>query len=131
MAQGRPARLTPAAGRKFAFTLAGAFTVMAGIAWFRGHTRAAIVTGSLAAVCALGGLLVPGRLGPAQAAWMGLAHAISKVTTPIFMAVVYFLVLTPVGLIRRGFASPLRRPAGTSAWVDRSTHPRGDLTRQF
>ena len=34
---------------------------------------------------------------------MGLAHVISKVTTPIVMGVMYFLVLTPVGLLRRAF----------------------------
>ena len=47
---------------------------------------------------------------------MGLAHAISKVTTPIFMGVVYFVVITPIGFIRRrAFGSnPLspRAPAG-------------------
>jgi hypothetical protein len=34
---------------------------------------------------------------------MKLAHALSKVTTPIFMGIVYFVVLTPIGFIRRSF----------------------------
>ncbi len=34
---------------------------------------------------------------------MELAHLISKVTTPIVMGVMYLLVLTPVGLLRRTF----------------------------
>jgi len=64
---------------------------------------------------------------------MGVAHAISKVTTPIFMGVVYFLVITPVGVLRRLFgANSLRAaPGQTSGWVDRRPTPRGDLTRQF
>ena len=83
--------------------------------------------------CLLGGLLVPGKLGPVYRAWMGLAHVISKVTTPIFMGVVYFLVITPIAVLRRTFGgNPLRpasgrRPAGWTA----QQAPRGDLTRQF
>ena len=132
MAQGSPARLSPAEGRKFAFTLAAAFAVLAALVWWRGHPTLATVFGALAAAFAAGGLLVPGRLGPVQRAWMGMAHAISKVTTPIFMGVVYFLVITPIGLVRRAAGgNPLRAHQGDSGWVDRAGEPHGDLTRQF
>jgi saxitoxin biosynthesis operon SxtJ-like protein len=133
LAAGRPARLTSAEGRKFGLTLAAAFAVLALVAWWRGGARAPIVFGALAALFLLGGALLPTRLGPVQRAWMGMAHAISKVTTPIFMGVVYFLVITPAGLIRRLFgANALRAAQGrTSGWVDRRDSPRGDLTRQF
>jgi hypothetical protein len=88
LAQGSPARLTAGEGRRFAFTLAGAFGVLAAISWWRGHARTSLVLAILAALFALAGLLVPSRLGPVQAAWMGAAHAISKVTTPIIMGIV-------------------------------------------
>jgi Saxitoxin biosynthesis operon protein SxtJ len=127
------ARLTPAEGRKFGLTLAAAFGILALIAWWRGGAHAPIVLGTLAGLFLLGGLLVPAHLGPVQRAWMGMAHAISKVTTPIFMGVVYFLVITPAGLVRRLFgANALRAAHGKpTGWVDRRGHPRGDLTRQF
>jgi len=133
LAASGPARLTPAEGRKFGLTLAAAFGVLALIAWWRGGARAPIVLGTLAGLFLLGGALVPARLGPVQRAWMGMAHAISKVTTPIFMAVVYFVVITPAGLLRRLFGSNSLRAAHgkTSGWVDRREHPRGDLMRQF
>ena len=68
--------------------------------------------GALGGALALAGLVVPRDLGPVERAWMGLAHPISKVTTPIFMGVMYFLVLTPI----RGRCAGLRRqPAGASA----------------
>ena len=133
MAAGGPARLTPAEGRKFGLTLAAAFGVLALIAWWRGGEHAPIVFGVLTGLFLLGGLLVPARLGPVQRAWMGMAHAISKVTTPIFMGVVYYLVITPVGVLRRLFGhNSLRagREKGTG-WVDRREQPRGDLMRQF
>jgi hypothetical protein len=133
LAASSPARLTPAEGRKFGLTLAAAFGVLAAIAWWRGGERAPIVLGTVAALFLLGGVLLPTRLGPVQRAWMGLAHAISKVTTPIFMGVVYFLVITPAGVLRRLFgANELRAAQGkASGWVDRRATPRGDLTRQF
>lgn len=133
MAAGGSARLTPAEGRKFGLTLAAAFGVLALIAWWRGGDHAPIVFGAVAGLFLLGGLLVPARLGPVQRAWMAMAHAISKVTTPIFMGVVYFLVITPAGVARRLFgANSLRTAHGkTSGWVDRREDPRSDLTRQF
>jgi hypothetical protein len=62
-----------------------------------------------------------------------MAHAISKVTTPIFMGVVYFVVIPPGGVVRRLFgANSLRAAQGqASGWIDRRPTPRGDLTRQF
>ena len=92
MAARVPARLTAAQGRKFGLTVGGAFLVFAGIAWWRGHPTTTMVLGSLGGGLALAGLVVPTMLGPVERAWMALAHAISKVTTPIVMGVMYLLV---------------------------------------
>ena len=132
MAAGSPAGLSPAEGRRFAFTLAVAFGVLAAVAWWRSHETPATVLGAVAAVFGAAGLLVPARLGPVQRGWMGFAHGISRVTTPIFMGVVYFLVITPIGFARRLIGgNPLRTHQGGSSWVDRREQPRGDLSRQF
>jgi hypothetical protein len=132
LAQGSPARLTPREGRKFALTLAIAFGVLAGVAWWRESPRATLVFGAVAGAVALGGLLVPGKLGPVYRAWMGFAHVLSRITTPIFMGLVYFLVITPIAVIRRALGgNPLRAHQGATGWVDRRQAPRGDLTRQF
>jgi hypothetical protein len=132
LAHGSPARLTPGEGRKFAATLAVAFAVLAGIAWWRESSRATMVFGAVAGAFALGGLLVPGKLGPVYRAWMGFARVLSRITTPIFMGVVYFVVITPIAAIRRALGgNPLRAHHGATGWVDRQQSPRGDLTRQF
>jgi hypothetical protein len=49
---------------------------------------------------------------------MGLAHVISKVTTPIFMGIVYFVVITPMGLIRRltGNSPITQKERSASRW---------------
>jgi hypothetical protein len=128
-----PAGLTPAEGRKFAFTVGGAFLVLAAIVWWRQHPTLLKVFGGLGVTLGLLGLVVPGQLAPVQRAWMGLAHLISKVTTPIFMGVVYFVVITPISVLMSIFGKrPLRVKTSASYWVERAPDSRrGDLTRQF
>jgi len=134
LAQGIPARLTPAEGRKFGLTVGVAFLVLAGIVWWRSHPMMATVFAALGGALGVGGLMVPTLLGPVQRGWMGLAHAISKVTTPIVMGVVYFVVLAPVGLLMRAFGrNPMvRAESGRSFWVSRAAQGRrGTLENQF
>ena len=134
MAHGSPARLTAPEGRRFAFTLAAAFGGLAGLLWWRERRVIATVFLGVAAAFALAGLLLPARLGPVYRGWMGLAALLSKVTTPIFMGVVYFVVLTPVGYALRLLGKkPLGPPGGTgSVWTERPQGQRGsDLLRQF
>jgi hypothetical protein len=63
---------------------------------------------------------------------MALARVISKVTTPIVMSIIYFGILTPVGLVRRmAGANALVRPrSGDSYWISRETKS-GSMERQF
>lgn len=135
MAERVPARLSAAAGRKFGLTLGIAFLVFGGVFLWRGKPVRAEVAFAIGVVLVSTGLVAPTRLGPVERAWMGLAHLISKVTTPIFMGVVYFLVVTPIGLVRRGFGgTPLRRDARqASFWFDHKppADPREAMERQF
>ncbi len=139
MAGSLPARLTPREGRKFGLTVGVAFLVLAAIVLWRDKTTAATVLGILGGVLVIAGLLIPTRLGPVRRAWMGLAHAISKVTTPIIMGVIYFLLITPIGLVRRNVGkNPLVRRLGSPElapegyWVTRKPgERRSDLARQY
>jgi hypothetical protein len=133
-----PARLsteyTAAAGRKFGLTVGIAFGALAGIASWRGHPTTFAVLGSLGAALILGGLVAPKQLRVVDHAWMKLALIISRVTTPIVMGIIYFVVLTPVGALRRAFGSNslVHKPGTTGGvWFDRSPSPRGALDRLF
>lgn len=56
------------------------------------------------------GLIAPKSLRLVHRYWMRLALLISKVTTPIILGVVFFLVVMPIGLIIRIFGrDPLAR----------------------
>jgi hypothetical protein len=124
-----------AEGRKFGLQVGGAFLVLAAITYWRERPTVATVLGALGGVLVLAGLVIPGKLGPVFRAWMGLAHLMSKVTTPIFLAVVFFVVLAPVGMLMRLFGRrTLERPAtAPSWWITRSAEDRRrlDMERQF
>jgi len=127
-------RLSSAEGRRFAFTVGAAFLVLGGVVWWRTQSLGAQLLGGLGLTLVTLGLVIPGHLGPLYRAWMGLALAISKVTTPIFMGIVFFLVITPIGFLMRLFGKrPLRYdPAAPSYWRPRpEAERRSDLTRQF
>ena len=137
MAHSVPARLTgpytAAAGRKFGLTVGLALAAMSAIASWRGHPASTLVLGAIGALLLLAALIAPRALGPVERAWMGLAMVISRVTTPIFMGIVYFVILTPVAFLRRAFAgSALRHRQGAHGfWFDRSGDAPGALDRQF
>lgn len=132
MAARVPARLSAAEGRTFGLTVGIAFLVFGALSLWRGHDRAPMVLFALGGALSVAGLAIPTRLGPVQRGWMGLAHAISRVTTPIAMGLVYFVAITPIGIVRRLTGShpfhPRARPA--SLWVE-SSRGRGSMQRQF
>jgi hypothetical protein len=135
VADGIRARLTPSEGRRFGVTVGTAFLVFAAIAWWRGHQTISVVLASLGGTLALAGLIIPTQLGPIERAWMAVAHAISKVTTPIVMGAMYLLVLTPVGLLRcRLGGNPLVHDLNErSYWRPRQENARrsANMSRQF
>ncbi|MDB4905570.1 MAG: hypothetical protein JWO05_354 [Gemmatimonadetes bacterium] len=130
------ARLS-AAGRRFGLTVGGAFLALALLASWRGRLRTAMVTGAIGTLLVLGALLVPGQLGPVERAWMAFGKLLSRVTTPIFLGITWFLLLTPLGWIRRTVSrSPIARDRGAkSYWVKRpavdAEDARRSLERQF
>ncbi len=137
MAAADSTRLTAAEGRRFGLTLAGGFALLGALAWWRGRSSLAAVLLVLALLAALAALLVPTRLGGVQRGWTALGLALSRVTTPIFYSVLYLVVMTPMGWIRRTVGrSPLARdPAADSYWIARDQlseeERRRGMERQF
>ena len=121
--------------RKFGLTVGAAFVILAGIFLWRDRTTIAAGVGAVGGLLILAALVIPGRLGPVQRGWMAMAHAISKVTTPLLMGTVYFVAVTPIGLVMRALGkNPLRRQVSDgSFWVDRRAegYLKSELERQF
>jgi hypothetical protein len=128
--------LSASEGRRFGLTVGTAFVALGAVAAWRGREPMATACAAAGVMLILAGLLVPGRLGPLFRGWMGLAHLMSKVTTPVFMGIVYFGVFTPVGMAMRLFG---RRPVdrqvagGASRWKGRTggVDRRAAMERQF
>lgn len=126
-------RLTPAEGRKFGFTLGAAAAVVAGLLAWRGHAVAAFAVAGVGMLLAAAALAIPTRLGPVRRGWLALARTLARVSTPLILALIYFVVFTPVGVLRRRLGGdPLRHPEkdGTH-WISRGQPRQGDLRRQF
>jgi len=126
---------SPAArkGRQFATTVAIGFGVLTLFALWRGRQLPAWIFGSVAILLVLAGFFIPHKLSGLERAWMKLAHAISTITTPIFMSIIYFVVLTPAGVIRRmGGGNPLvHRGVDGSYWVRRRAQEKEKARRQM
>ena len=64
----------------------------------------------MAAVLSAVGFAAPLALRPVYKTWMRFGLILSRITTPIIMGLVFFLMITPIGLIRRLFSSdPMER----------------------
>ena len=134
MEAGIPARLTAQEGRKFGLTVGVAFLVLAAISLLRHHTLTPKILGGLGGALVLAGLVIPTLLGPVQRGWMAFAHLLSKFTTPIFMGLVYFLVVTPIALFTRAIGrQPMKHPEqdGGGFWMPPPSGGRSDMQRQF
>ena len=97
----------------------------------------AVITGVWTWVCGALGVaevtaVAPVGLTPLSWCWFGLARVLERVVTSVLLAVVYYLVVTPMGLLRRLTAkkdSP-ESSASTQRDADHLNGP-ADFDRQF
>ena len=97
--------------RKFGLTTGGIIAVLFGLVlpWIFGRPLPGwpwIVFGVLAALA----LPVPNALGPIYRGWMRIGNVLGWINTRLILMLLFFVVLFPVGLVRRAFGSdPMRR----------------------
>lgn len=127
-----PVEFTREEGRKFGVSVGLAFLALAALLLWRDKETAWRVMAGLGSALVLAGLLIPAHLGPVYRGWMRFALALSKITTPIFMGIIYFGLFLFTGLLRRsiGKNQMIRAEQGGSYWVTRE-HTRANLERQF
>jgi hypothetical protein len=102
--------------REFGLIVGGVFVLLS--AWWiyrRKFPSVSHLTLPLGAVLVLLGLVWPRALVWPNKAWMTLAEGLSFVTTRIILAFVFFVVMTPIGFVKRlsGW-DPLHRRAKRS-----------------
>ncbi|HEY6156200.1 MAG TPA: SxtJ family membrane protein [Gemmatimonadales bacterium] len=113
--------LSGAEGRRFGLLVGGAFVGLAGLTAWRGHSTEALVFAGTGTALVAGALVAPARLEPVRRWWLALAAAISSVTTPLLMGVIYFALVTPIGWLRRlaGGNRLVRRRTSQTFWIER------------
>ncbi len=135
MAQRISTGLTAPQGRRFGLTLGAAFIAVATLLWWKDHEAGALIAASIGAVLVAAGLAAPTTLLPVERAWMAFARTISKVTTPVIMGIVYFLVIFPIGFFMRVLKrTPLKAALSRgSFWVPRGGEEdqHGGMRHQF
>jgi hypothetical protein len=120
--------------RAFALLWLGLLAAAAGWLATRGASHATVgVTAIVAVAIPLAGWAFPRLL---RAVFVGLSYAtypIGLVVSAVLLGAVYYLVLTPIGLLARflGYDPMARRfdPQARSYWIAR--RPRADLERYF
>ena len=116
------------AEREFGLIVGGMLLLLTGWWIYRGKFHSVIqVTWPLGAALVLLGIVIPRALYYPNKAWMALAEVLSYISTRIILAFVYFVVITPIGFVKRlsGW-DPLHRraPRSESYWHDYSERQR-------
>ena len=100
------------AEREFGLLVGGLLALFGGVWTFRGRFgQLALEVLAAGVLLFLLGVVRPAWLGGPRRLWMRLAELLGGVVTVVILAVVYFLVLTPIGLFKRatGWDPLLRR----------------------
>ncbi len=100
--------------------------------WFRHQPVAAWVFAGLGVYCFVTSQFAPPLAKVAYAAWMAIAWLLGQIITPIIMGMLYYLVVTPIGLMLRMTGHDrlrLKKPETPSHWTD--CKPSTSYERQF
>jgi hypothetical protein len=121
--------------RRFGLTIGFAFAVLSALALWR-HRDVGWVFLICAGIWILFGALVPKALRYTYEGWMAVAKILSSLMTHILLTFVFFLVVTPIGLLQRLFGKrPLDlrfKTNDATYWQKRTaTPPPPDYEKQF
>ncbi len=118
----RAAVLEGASDRAFGLSFAVLLAVLAGIAVWRGGPSWPY-TLTAAVIIAVVAVTRPAVLAPLNRSWMKFGRLVNRVTTPLVLGLLFFLMITPIGLIMRlAGKDPLRLKGDRDApsyWVER------------
>lgn len=96
--------------RKFGFVMFGALVVVAAIVhWLNNFewSRAVDILAISAFVFLAFALVWPRALSPVEWIWMKLAMVLNYIMTRVLLSLVFFLAITPIGLIFKGLRKDL------------------------
>lgn len=117
--------------RRFGFLFIVVFALAAGYGTYKDWSKFVVSIFAVASICfALATLLFPKVLRPLNFVWFKLGELMGKVVSPIVLGLIFYLLITPVGLIGRLFGRDelkLKRGKAHTYWITRDPPgPQGD-----
>ena len=119
--------------KSFGFLFTGVFVFLAIYGHFvkNWESPGVVICLGLSAAFCLMTLVMPRLLAPLNKAWFQIGELMGKLVSPIVLGVIFFLIITPVGLLGRLFGRDelrlKRRRQAASYWVERQPPgPTGD-----
>ena len=119
--------------REFGLTVGAVFGLIGAFLFWKGREHAVYFLAA-AAFLMLSGLVFPAALKPLQKLWMTLALLMGWVMSRVILAVLFFLVVTPIALVLRVSGKDLldtRGESRVSYWRKRMPRPKEDYEKQF
>jgi hypothetical protein len=116
------AGVTDAQARKSALLVAAVLLAVAAWNVYRGRTTVVVIFGAMGAALLVAGLLVAPAARAFHTAWMRFAVLLGHVNSRVLLTLMYYLVVTPYGVVTRLVGrDPLRRRGAKaeSYWVER------------
>lgn len=112
--------MAPSEDRRFGWIVGGVFAVLGGLLLWKHRTVAAGVFLAPGVALLLLAAAAPALLAGPHRAWLAFARVLGRVNSAVFLFLVFFLVLAPLGLFLRliGRDELKRRgPAPESMWT--------------
>jgi hypothetical protein len=108
-------RRTFRAEREFGLLVGAVFSLVGAWWFYRGKFAIAAYVFTIAGpVLIVLGATLPNVLVVPRRFWMKLAEGLSYVSSRVILAIIFFLVLTPIGLVKRALGwDPLQRRSGS------------------
>ena len=121
--------------RSFGLLVGGVFTLIGMLSYWYGRRGLHLWPLAAAALLIVPALVAPAVLAPIHRAWMRLAEVLAWVNTRIILALAFFLMFTPIGVVRRWIAGDtlaLRFDRDAASYrVIRTTRPSSHMNHQF
>lgn len=120
--------------RKFGFIVGSIFIILGLLSAFKdkGINLSLIIPASILFLLAL---IVPGFLVPIYKVWMRLGAILGRINSFLILSIIFYCVVTPIGLIRRIFSKGSKfayKTAKGSYWIKRaSNNTVEDMKRMF
>lgn len=119
--------------RTFGFVFAAFFAILTVDAWKNGKSwePKAIVAVSFLAIA----FIYPNILKPLNKVWMKFGELLHRIVSPLFLGVLFFVVITPMAIVRRLMGSDVLgltfNKQLPSYWVNREDISADGMKRQF